>query len=684
MQMNREKFFLITISVALCGLTACKDTGSHSAGGEVHRHFIETAFIDSSVKPSDDFYRFVNGKWMDTAKIPADRPVAGVAADVYYRIQDHLKTILEDAAKSHGKTGSLEQQVGDFYASGMDTATINQRGYAPVKPLLAQIDAIADVPALMKFVAAQQRNEVETLIKISVSPDQKNSAVNIAVLTQAGIGLQDRDYYFKADSATVAIQNAYKKYLTTLFQLIGTDPAATAKNTAIVYAIEKDMARAHKTQVALRDVKTNYNKVTLSKIEKEQPNIGWAAFFNNIGASVDSADMEQPAYYNRLNILLKSVPLSNWKIYLKAHILTAYANALSQPFQDAAFNYYKIITGQQKPRPRWERVAMGADDKLGEALGQLYVKKYFPPEAKQRMDTLVTNLVKAFSARIQKLDWMSDSTKAVAQDKLKAVRRKIGYPDKWRDYSKVEIDRSKYFENRVTCNRNNFDFQLSQLGKAVDRTLWYMTPPTLNAYYNPTANDINFPAGILQYPLFDRDADEAVNYGGIGMVIGHEMTHGFDDQGAQYDKAGNIHDWWTKDDKIKFDERVKQIQRLYDGFTVLDSIHINGSLTTGENIADLGGIAIAYDAFRMTPEGQDTARLGGFTPDQRFFISFAQVWRIKYTDAIERANITLDPHAPARWRVLGPLMNFDPFYRAFNVQPGDKMWLDEKDRIRIW
>lgn len=684
MRMNREKFLLIAISAGLCGLTACNDMDSHSAEGVVHRHFNETAFIDSSVKPSDDFYRFVNGKWLDTAKIPADRSVAGVAADVYYRIQDNLKTILEDAAESHGKTGSIEQQVGDFYASGMDTATINQRGYTPVQPLLAQIDAIADVPALMKFVAAQQKNEAGTLIKISVLPDQKNSGVNIAVLEQAGIGLQDRDYYFKTDSATVAIQNAYKKYLTTLFQLIGTDPATATKNTAIVYAIEKDMGAAHKTQVALRDVKANYNKVTLAKIEKEQPNIGWGAFFNNIGANVDSADMEQPVYYNRLNILLKSVPLSSWKIYLKARILTAYANALSQPFQDAAFDYYKIITGRQQPRPRWERVAMGADDKLGEALGQLYVKKYFPPEAKLRMDTLVTNLVKAFAARIQKLDWMSDSTKAVAQDKLRAIRRKIGYPDKWRDYSKVEIDRSKYFENRVACNRNNFDFQLSQLGKPVDRTLWYMTAPTLNAYYNPTANDINFPAGILQYPLFDKDADAALNYGGIGVVIGHEMTHGFDDQGAQYDKAGNIDDWWTKDDKTKFDERVRQIQQLYDGFTVLDTIHVNGSLTTGENIADLGGVAIAYDAFKLTPEGQDTTRLDGFTPDQRFFLSYAQVWRVKYTDAIERAAITLDPHAPARWRVLGPLMNFDPFYTAFSVQPGDKMWLDEKDRIRIW
>lgn len=682
--MSKTILSSLAIGAALSGALASCRNNNGIRSDSVRQHFIETQFIDSSVKPGDDFYRFVNGKWLDTAKIPADFPEAGSFADVYHATQKELKSLLEDAAKNSGDTPSIQQKVGDFYASAMDTTTINRRGYGPLKPLLAQIDAITDIPSLLKFAAEEEKNGDETIIGFNVFPDQGNSSMNIALLLQTGIGLPDRDYYFRTDSATIAVQNAYKHYLTTLFRLTGTDANTAAANAEIVYKIEKDMAASHKTAVELRDIKGNYHKVAFAEINKEQPNIEWTTFFNHIGADADSVDMEQPAYYARLNTLLKSVPIAHWKLYLQAHILNNYANFLSQPFQDAAFNYNKNLTGQKVPQARWKRICATTDHKLGEALGQLYVKKYFPPEAMQRMEELVTNLTKAFSNRIQHLDWMSDSTKSVAQAKLKAMRRKIGYPDKWRDYSKVNIDKSKYFENAVSADRNNFNFYLSQLGKPVDESIWVMTPPTINAYYAATENDINFPAGILQYPFFDKDADDAVNYGGIGTVIGHEMTHGFDDQGSQFDKAGNIHDWWTKTDKTKFDQKVKQIQQLYDGFTVLDSLHLNGKLTTGENIADLGGVAIAYDAFKMTKEGQDTAKIDGYTPDQRFFMSLAQTWRSKETDEIVREAINLDPHSTPNWRVLGPLMNFDPFYKAFHIEPGDKMYLNEKDRIRIW
>ncbi|WP_300603668.1 M13 family metallopeptidase [Niabella sp.] len=682
--MNKSRLTTLAVGAALLSaIAACHNNGSHP--GSVREHFIETQFVDSTVKPGDDFYRFANGKWADTAKISPDYFDAGSGLDVYRRIQQQLKTLLDDAAKNNsGSAGSIEQKVGDFYASGMDTLTINNRGYEPVKPLLAQIDAITDLPSLLKFVAEEEKKGNETIFGFHVDSDQGNSLMNIAILLQTGIGMPERDYYFRTDSATLAIQTSYKNYLATLFRLAGADPATAAKNTATVYQIEKEMATAHKTVVELRNVKENYNKVAFAKIDKEQPNIGWTAFFSHIGARADSVDMEQPGYYTRLNTLLQTVPIADWRIYFRAHILKNYSGYLSQPFQDAAFSYRKDLTGQKVQQARWERICSVTDKKLGEALGQLYVKKYFPPEAKQRMDALINNLVKAFAARIQKLDWMSDSTKIVAEEKLKTIRRKIGYPDKWRDYSKVHVDKSKYFENVVSASQNNFEFQLSQLGKPVDETIWMMTPPTLNAYYDPTKNDINFPAGILQFPFFDKDADDAVNYGGIGAVIGHEITHGFDDQGAQFDKVGNIHDWWTKQDKVKFDEKVKQIQQLYDGFVVLDSMHLNGKLTSGENIADFGGVAIAYDAFKMTQQGKSDTKIDGFTPDQRFFLAYAESWRTKYTDAIMRMLVHTDPHSTPDWRVRGPLMNFDPFYKAFNVQPGQKMYREPKDRIRIW
>ncbi|MGF7231411.1 M13 family metallopeptidase [Arachidicoccus sp.] len=676
--MNKLTFTVMATSV-ICGMAACSNENAATK-----RQFIETKYIDSSVKPGDNFYQFVNGKWLDTVKIPGDK--SGVGG--FYKLADdtrkNLQTLLENAEKNDATKGSLEQKVGDFYASGIDTTTIDKLGYEPVKPILAKVDAITDVPSMMKFVADEQKNNDGSIISFGVGPDQKHSAINIASFYQTGIGLPDRDYYFKTDSATVAIQNAYKNYLTALFTLTGSDLTTATKNSNLVYGIEREIAGSHKTRVQLRDVKGNYNKVAVASLAAKEPNIGWSSLLNNLGAKVDSIDMEQPAYYEKLNSLLKSVSINDWKIYLKANVLGSYAGILSKPFRDAAFDYSKVLTGQTVQKPRTELMASATDRHLGELLGQLYVKKYFPPEAKQRMDELVSNLTKAFSNRIQHLDWMSDSTKVIAEAKLKAIIRKIGYPTKWRDYSKVNIDKTKFFDNIVSANQNDYDFQMSQLGKPVDKTLWAMTPPTINAYYDPTTNTINFPAGILQYPFFDKDADDAVNYGAIGMVIGHEMTHGFDDQGSQYDKDGNIHDWWTAQDKVKFDEKVKQIQKLYDGFTVWDSLHVNGQLTTGENMADFGGVSIAYDAFKMTKQGQDTTKIDGFTPDQRFFLSLAQIWRMKLKDALVREHINLDPHSPDKWRVLGPLMNFDPFYKAFNVQPGDKMYRDEKDRIRIW
>ena len=508
--------------------------------------------------------------------------------------------------------------------------------------------------------------------------------INIAQFSQTGLGLPERDYYFKADESTGTIQKAYKKYLTTLFELTGTGAAAAEKNATVAYDIEKQLASAHKTNIERRDVKANYNKLAVTTLAQRQPALRWPTLLSDLGLKVDSVNVRQPAYYDKLNALLGSVPLEEWKAYLKAHAMTNYANYLSQPFVDASFAYSKVLTGQAVKQTRAEEMTQAVDRSLGDALAQLYVKKYFPESAKKRMEVLVANLEKAFEARINRLDWMSDSTKAKAKEKLYAFTEKIGYPDKWRDYAQVDIKRDAYFENRLATTRNEYLYNLAKVGQPVDRTEWHTTPPTVTAYNNPSGNEIVFPAGILQPPYFDVNADDALNYGGIGMVIGHEITHSFDDQGAQFDKYGNVANWWKPEDYAKFKARTQQVIDQYNQFTVLDSVHLKGPLTVGENTADIAGVAIAYDAFKLTEQGKSTTKLDGFTPDQRFFISIARIWRVKTRDEYMRMYVNTNPHSPAKWRVNGPLMNFTPFYKAFNVQPGDKMYKPESERIIVW
>lgn len=648
------------------------------------RNYVDKAGIDQSIKPGDNFFRYVNGRWYDTVKIAGDQ--SGVGSYSFLNIPQRklLQNILDSVSKTKNVFGSVDQKVGDFYASGMDTLTINKRGYQPIKQILGRIDAIRNVPSLLKFVAAEFKSGNRSIISFGISPDDKNSGTNIAHVYQAGINLPERNYYFKTDSATLQIQKAYKQYISTLFQLTGTNPAAATKDANIAYAIEKLIAASHKTNIELRDVKANYHKLAVGAISKTQPNIGWVTLLANLGAKTDSIDMAQPGYYDKLNTLLKSVPISNWKTYLKAATLANYSETLGKTFVDAAFGFNKALSGQAVQKSRRQIMTGNVDNYLGQALGQLYVKRYFNDDAKKRVLTLVNNLQKSFENRISQLDWMSDSTKQKAREKLYAITKKIGYPDVWRNYDKVTIDRTHYFENVLSLNQNDYQVELAKLNKPVDRSEWHTTPSTVTAYYNPPLHEIVFPAGILQYPYFDFSADDAINYGGIGMVIGHEMTHAFDDQGAQYDKDGNVKNWWTKEDYTKFGEKTQQLAGLYSSFTVLDTVHIKGALTLGENTADNGGVAIAYDAFKMTQQGKDSVKIDGFTPDQRFFLSIARIWRVKTRDAFLRTYVNTNPHSPAMWRVNGPLMNFAPFYRAFNLQPGDKNFKSEDQRIKIW
>jgi putative endopeptidase len=669
---------IVLVSFVLLSVGACRQ----QSDSDTQRVVITG--IDSTKKPGDDFFTYANGIWFDTIRIPDSQTGVGSYSFLNYPQRLRLKGILDSVSTSSNAAGSIEQKVGDFYASGMDTNTINKRGYDPIKPLLARIDAVSDVTSLVKLVADEQKSGNASIIGFYVGPDDKRSTENIAQFYQTGIGLPERDYYFKADSGSVRIQKAYQNYLTSLFELTGIDVSTARKNAAVSYGIEKQLASAHRTNVELRDVKANYNKLAVTALSKKHPALNWTTLLNGLGAKVDSVNMGQPVYYDKLNAMLKSVPLNDWKVYMKAHALTNYSNVLSQPFVEASFAYTKILTGQAVKQTRAEEMTRSVDQYLGEALAQLYVKKYFPESAKKRMAVLVDNLKKAFEARIDRLDWMSDSTKAKAKDKLYAFTEKIGYPDKWRDYSQVTVKRDSYFENLLSADKNDYLYNLNKLGKPVNRNEWHTTPPTVTAYNNPPLNEIVFPAGILQPPYFDVNADDALNYGGIGMVIGHEITHSFDDQGAQYDKVGNVTDWWTKTDYAKFKAKTQQVIDQYSAFTVLDSVHIKGALTVGENTADIAGVAIAYDAFKLTQQGKDTTKLDGFTPDQRFFISIARIWRVKTRDPYMAMYVNTNPHSPAKWRVNGPLMNFTPFYKAFNVQPGDKMYKPEKDRIVVW
>ena len=661
---------------ALFSLTACTNTPDKVVA--------DIQGIDSSIKPGDNFFMYVNHKWYDSVQIPPSQSGVGAYMFMNYPQRLRLQGILDSVSKANNTAGSIEQKLGDFYASGMDTTIINKRSYDPVKPLLARIDSISDVASFMKFVAGEARVFNTSVLAFGVGPDNKNSSLNIAHVSQTGIGLPERDYYFKTDPSSIAIQQAYKTYIAKLFQLTGSDSATAKKDADIVYNIDKQLASSHKTNIELRDVNANYNKMAVADLAKRQPNIGWINVLNDLGGKTDSIDVSQPAYYDKLNTVLKTIPISDWKIYLKAYSINNYANELSKPFSDAAFELNKVISGQAVQKTRGEIMASAIDQSLGEALGQLYVKKYFTEDAKKRMLDLVNNLQKAFAARVDKLDWMSDSTKQKAKEKLFAITKKIGYPDKWKDYSNVNIVKDKYFENVVSAAANNYQFQLAKLNKPVDKSEWFTTPSTVTAYNNPSANEIVFPAAILQPPYFDNNADDALNYGGIGMVIGHEMTHTFDDQGAQFDKNGNVENWWTKDDYAKFKAKTQQVIDLYNTFTVLDTVHIKGAMTVGENTADISGVAVAYDAFKMTKEGQDTTKVGGFTPDQRFFISVAKIWRVKMKDEFMRLWVNNNPHSLPMWRVNGPLMNAPHFYDAFNVQPGDKMYLPENKRIQIW
>ncbi|MDO3642533.1 M13 family metallopeptidase [Mucilaginibacter sp. L3T2-6] len=651
------------------------------------KKYIDPANMDPSAKPGDDFFEYANGAWVKNNPIPAKETRWGSFGILHQENTDRLKSILTDVSKTPGQPkGSLKQRVGDLYASGIDSVAIEKRGYDPIKPDLERVSKINNLDGVVNEAIYERTHGIGSpLFGFGVGQDSKHPTVNILNFGQGGTSLPDRDNYLKNDERTKKIQAAYKNYIVTLFKLTGTSDADAAKNAETIFNIETAFAKAQLSRVAMRDPNKTYNKFAVKDFQSLTPHLKWDELLPLMEVKgQDTILVSNPAFYKATDALLASTPVDDWKTYLTWNVLKGSASSLSSPFEKASFAFSSALSGQKVQAPRDERAANLVDGSLGELLGQIYVEKYFKPAAKEYMVKLVNNLKETLGERIQGLSWMSAETKARALKKLAAFTVKIGYPDKWQNYDGLEIDRNDYAGNLRRISEWRYNYNVSQLGKPVDKTRWGMSPPTVNAYYSPTNNEIVFPAGILQFPFFDFNADDAVNYGGIGSVIGHEMTHGFDDQGRQYDADGTLRDWWTKDDADKFKSRADQVVNQYNKFTVVDTIHVNGKLTLGENLADLGGLNVAYAAFKKTKEGHSNQKIDGFTPDQRFFLSWAQVWRSSQRPEAAAQRILTDPHSPEQYRTNAPITNIDAWYKAFNVKPGDKMYKKPEDRTKVW
>ena len=682
MKLKFSNFILIGF---VC-LSVCAFTQGGKKGTKPPMKYIDPANMDLSVKPGDDFFEYANGNWVKNNPIPAKETRWGSFGMLNQENTDRLLALLKQVSKTSHLKGSLEQRVGDLYASAMDTVSIEKLGYEPIKPELERVDKITDLNGVISEVIFERTHgEGDPLFRFGVGQDDKHPNKNIANLNQGGTTLPDRDNYLKANPRNQKIQNAYKQYIVTLFTLTGTSEDAAAKNAATIFNIETALAKAQLSRVEMRDPHVTYNKFSVADFSKTTPHLNWVELMPQMKvAGQDTLLVGQPGFFKAEDALLASTPINDWKVYLKWSILKSSAGSLSSDFVSANFAYSAALSGQKVQTPRNERMSRLVDGSLGELFGQLYVAKYFTPAAKAYMVNLVNNLKVTLGERIQKLDWMSDETKQRALKKLAAFGIKIGYPDKWQTYTGLVIERNDYFGNLKRISAWRYNYQTSQINKPVDKKRFGMTPPTVNASYSPTNNDITFPAGILQFPFFDFGAEDAVNYGGIGAVIGHEMTHGFDDQGRQYDGDGTLRDWWTKDDADKFKKRADQVVDQYNNFTILDTMHVNGKLTLGENLADLGGLNVAYAAFKKTKEGHSHKKIGGFTPDQRFFLSWAQVWRSSQRPEAAAQRILTDPHSPEQYRANAPVTNIDAWYAAFNVKPGDKMYKKPEDRIRVW
>lgn len=649
---------------------------------------IDKANMDLNVKPGMDFYEYAAGGWLKTHPLDAEHPTNGAFVDLEEQNQKRIKGLIEEYSSKSQPKGSLGQKIGDLYNLMMDSVRLNREGAAPLKPVLAKVEAIKNKKEYQLVMAQLDYQGVGAMMfGISVGADQRNASQNIVGISQGGIGLGERDYYLNDDEQTVKVRNAYKEYIKTLFQLVGDDEQTAQKKTDVLLAIETRIAKASYDNVKLRDVNANYHKMSYAQLISDYPGIDWGNIFLAQGfPPFAEVDLAQPEPIKEVEKILEETSLDDLKTYAEAKVISSATNSLSDEFRAASFKFNQTLSGVKQDRPRWKRAVGVVSGVLGEAIGKLYVEKYFPESSKQRMLDLVHNLQTALAERIDEASWMEQATKDQAKDKLSNFIIKIGYPDKWRDYSGLEIDPSlSLYDNltRVTAFLTK-DYIDRKVNKPVDKSEWHMTPQTVNAYYNPTTNEICFPAAILQAPFFDPEADDAVNYGAIGCVIGHEMSHGFDDQGCQFDKNGNQNNWWTAADKANYDKRTKVLEEYFSNYEVQPGKKINGKLTLGENIGDNGGLNIAFRAMSNLMKTKKLPVIDGFTPEQRFFLAWGRVWAANTSDEMTDYLLKVDPHSPNQARVNGALPHIDAWYDAFNVKKSDKMYVPKSKRAHIW
>ena len=645
---------------------------------------INVADMDTKADPGQDFDAYANNGWKKLNPLPADRARFGTFDKLAEVAEKQLNELVKETAATKNQPGSIADKTATLFNLGMDTVKIGKQGITTLKPYFEEVEKLATMDDVEIEIAKFHTYGFSPLFGFYGSTDAKNSSMVIAQLTQAGIGMPDRHYYLNDDERSKDLRAKYLVYVEKMFKLIGDDDATAKKNTETVMSLETRLAKASMTRLEQRDPNKTYNKTTTKGLIELSPSFNWNRYFVSQGVGdPGEINLNQPLFVAEVSKMIKEIPVADWKVYLRWNLINETAAYLSDDFVNTRFDFYgRAMSGTEKMRPRWKRVLGVTSEALSEAIGQLYVAKYFPAEAKERMLKLVANLRTSLGERIKNLDWMGADTKLKALEKLNAINVKIGYPDKWRDYSGLEIANDSYVENVIRSNKFETAFNHAKINKPVDKSQWFMSPQTVNAYYAPDMNEIVFPAAILQPPFFFLKGDDAVNYGAIGVVIGHEMSHGFDDEGRKYDKVGNLTDWWTAEDSKLFDAKTKVLADQFSSFVVIDSIHADGKLSLGENIADLGGLNISYQAFKLA--NKETEKIDGFTPDQRFYLAYAHVWAQNIRDKEILRRTKEDPHSLGKYRVIGPLRNIPEFYTAFNIKPGQPMFLDEAQRAKIW
>ncbi|HWJ90599.1 MAG TPA: M13 family metallopeptidase [Flavisolibacter sp.] len=685
------RLFFLTVVVSTLAL-ACNNSNivkgtSDKNDSVVHKKDALSVNMDTTVAPTQDFFLYANGGWIKRNPIPADQGSWGIGNLVIEENLRRLRAISEKADSAHAAKGTTEQKIGDFWATAMDSVKIEQQGLAPLQPYLDKIAAITDIKSLVTAVAELKRIGSSTLFSDFVTQDDKNSEVMTYKFWQGGLGLPEREYYFKDDPATVNIRKQYLNYITKVLTMSGEDSVKAAKEAKDILSLETKLAQSSRKLADLRDPYRNYNKMAVTDLPKMSSNIDWTSFLSTTGVrNIDSVIVGQPEFFTALNTALKTTPIDVWKSDLKFNLISDFSTALPERYGVEAFNFNKLFSGAKERRPRWKRVVAAEESSMGELLGQLYVKEFFSEKAKQRYSDMVEAIRAALKDRISHLTWMSDSTKEKAYVKLAAMNKKVGYPDKWKDFSAMEIGRESYVQNAINANTWWHNYNLNKLGKPVDREEWEMTPQTYNAYYNPSNNEIVLPAGIFTVPGFrDEEVDDATAYGyAAASTIGHEITHGFDDEGRQFDEKGNLKSWWTKKDEEEFNKRAQVMVKQFDAYEPVKGYHINGKATLGENIADLGGILLGIEAFKKTEQYKKGEKIGGLTPMQRYFLGYALGWLGQTREEQLRSRLLTDVHSPAQYRVNGPFSDVDEFYTTFDIKPGTPMYRADSLRVRIW